>query len=224
MKDDAAVAAEPREGTDEVLHDVSNLLMSLVATVSMAKHQAHYSPGLKGSLDSVENGLFVVSRLLDRLRTDPSVPCTAGVDVIEELRRHEKFWAGCAGEHVHFSMTLPRGSVRVPLRRTDLYRILVNLIGNAAEATPPGGRIVLQCGVDQTAHWVELRDTGRGMTEEQLAAAYIDGYTGAGSSGLGLGTVRALVMRAGGELSISSKPRGGTLVRIEFAATGGMGT
>lgn len=108
------------------------------------------------------------------------------------------------------------GTMIVP--RADLVPALVPLIRNALDATG-GGPVTLA--VERRAGLLafEVRDTGPGMTPEELLRAGEPFYTtkppGRGT-GLGLYVVRLLAERLGGELRLSSEPGRGTVARLEF--------
>jgi len=70
---------------------------------------------------------------------------------------------------------------------------------------------------------LRVRDTGVGMTDEEIAAA-LEPFGGSPSpgqgNGLGLPVTRALVGANGASMAIRSRPREGTLVEIAFVAAG----
>jgi len=108
---------------------------------------------------------------------------------------------------------------------TKVKQIVVNLLSNAIKFTPRGGKVRVGSRLrasDKIEIWVA--DTGIGMTEAEMAEAILpfrqprrppDGsYAG---TGLGLPIAKALVTLHGGDMQISSKPRGGTEVRFTVA-------
>lgn len=93
-------------------------------------------------------------------------------------------------------------------------QILVNLVANARDAMPEGGRIILRTGqLGSGMACLEVEDTGHGMTPEVQAKVFEAFYTtkapGRGT-GLGLASVRTLVAQAGGEIRLWSEPGRGT--------------
>ena len=102
-------------------------------------------------------------------------------------------------------------------------RILENLTRNAVEAVEPsGGRVALA--VARTASGVrfEVRDTGPGMTREEMDRAFEPFHsTKPVGTGLGLPIVRRLVMDLGGTLKVESAPGKGTTFVIELPAAEG---
>jgi two-component system OmpR family sensor kinase len=94
------------------------------------------------------------------------------------------------------------------------------LIENAVNGTEPGDRIALIGSATPTGWHVEISDTGRGMTEHEVArllAGQPVNYTG---TGLGIAIVRSVVAALDGELRIQSCPGDGTSVTIAVPAAG----
>jgi signal transduction histidine kinase len=76
--------------------------------------------------------------------------------------------------------------------------------------------------IDQTAGPVRVtvRDTGVGMSSDEVARMFDRFYKGAGSrgSGLGLAIVKSIVMAHGGQITASSEPGKGTMVEFTLSA------
>jgi signal transduction histidine kinase len=104
-----------------------------------------------------------------------------------------------------------------------LRRILENLIRNAVESlTNAGGSVTVQLEPISTGVRLVVSDTGRGMTESELARAFDDFHTSKPTgTGLGLSVVRRLASDIGATLRIDTKPNQGTSVTLEM--TGGDG-
>jgi signal transduction histidine kinase len=102
-----------------------------------------------------------------------------------------------------------------------LRRILENLLRNAVESLPPaGGTVTVETrrSDDSTVRFT-IADTGRGMTEHEMAHAFDDFFTTKeGGTGLGLSVVRRLTADLNGALRIDSAPARGTTVTIDVPA------
>ena len=103
-----------------------------------------------------------------------------------------------------------------------LRQVFSNLIGNAVKFTPPGGAVTLEArAVADGGVSVQVRDTGLGMTKEEIAVALMPfAQVDAGHSrwregtGLGLPIAKALVQLHGGRLTIRSAKSLGTEVAV----------
>jgi len=112
---------------------------------------------------------------------------------------------------------LPRVEANMP----EMESALMNLIGNALDATPPGGRVYVGARVSPAHDGVELfvTDTGSGMSPDVLQRIFDPFFStkpvGQGT-GLGLSITRSIVEAHGGRIDVESAPGTGTTVRLRF--------
>lgn len=107
------------------------------------------------------------------------------------------------------------GPLELPLGPRSLKQILLNLLLNASQAIEGPGRIEIAGRLRSRTVELEIRDTGRGMTEEEKRRACEPFYsTRATGSGLGLTLVSSLVQASGGSLRIESTAGTGTTITL----------
>jgi signal transduction histidine kinase/ActR/RegA family two-component response regulator len=96
---------------------------------------------------------------------------------------------------------------------SELREVLTNIIFNAVDAMPEGGRLTVSS-QSQADDWVELRisDTGIGMTDEVKKRIFDPFFTtkGVTNSGLGMSVSYGIIKRHGGEILVESEPGRGT--------------
>jgi len=101
-----------------------------------------------------------------------------------------------------------------------LQEALTNLVQNALEFTPQGGRVTLGGSVRDRAVYFTVTDTGPGVPEYALARVFERFYslerpgTGRKSTGLGLSLVREIAHLHGGEVVLANRPEGGTVATL----------
>jgi signal transduction histidine kinase len=116
-----------------------------------------------------------------------------------------------------------------------LHEVLTNLVSNAIKYNRIGGSVAVFIGADADQTWVEVTDSGRGMTPVQLAHLF-EPFNRLGAerlqiagTGLGLSIARTMTELMGGTLTASSQPDQGTTFRLTLpraaadAATEGKG-
>jgi two-component system, cell cycle sensor histidine kinase and response regulator CckA len=142
------------------------------------------------------------------------------------------------GPEYQLVLDLPADLPSVRADRTQVEQVLINLVLNARDATPPGGTISLvaqtveldgayaQRHVDVTLRqgpyvMLAVTDTGKGMDAETRERAFEPFYTTKGvgqGTGLGLSTVYGIVKQAAGYVWIYSEPGQGTSVKVYLPA------
>ena len=108
----------------------------------------------------------------------------------------------------------------------QIQQVLLNLMVNARQAMPEGGRLILRLTHDESAGLVDLmvRDTGCGMPPEVLRKIFEPHFstksgpdeTGKGGSGLGLCSCREIVEAHRGRIRVESAPGRGTAITVRL--------
>lgn len=121
-------------------------------------------------------------------------------------------------------LRLHDGDLRARIDESSLRSALTNLILNAVQAMPGGGRLTVVTRRAADSLVVEVEDTGVGMSEEQMSNVFEAFYT-TKTYGLGLGMsyAKKVVEQHGGRISVESHTGEGTAVRIYLPAAPGEG-
>ncbi|MDE6845075.1 MAG: HAMP domain-containing histidine kinase [Lachnospiraceae bacterium] len=103
--------------------------------------------------------------------------------------------------------------------REQLFRALENLLYNAADFTPPDGKITLSLTSDGAFAYIAVADTGCGIPEKDLPNIFHRSYTtrsDKGGQGLGLAITRAIVLEHAGQIEAVSREGAGTTFTISL--------
>ena len=134
--------------------------------------------------------------------------------VLEFLDFYKPQAAGCS---IEISPHLESGLPLVPLDRSLMRQVLMNLALNAQQAMPNGGLLELQTYYRDGRVHLDLIDNGSGMderTREKMFQAFFS--TRAAGSGLGLPTARKIIESHGGTISCESEPGRGTRFTVSL--------
>ncbi len=134
------------------------------------------------------------------------------------------------GPDIEVQVDVPEDLPLILADETQLLQVILNLVDNARNAMPEGGRLEIVARPEQgEAHaetnpgWIvlEVRDSGAGIDEEHLPLVFDPFFTtrmAEGGSGLGLASVKGIVTQHGGTISVSSAVGRGTVFTIRLPA------
>lgn len=169
----------------------------------------------------------------ERGRGGDLLPALPIANLAAEVRVNRNLLAALAGPSIALSIETRGGAQPVRLSGEDLTRLLVNLVKNAAEAMPHGGRIRIGLRGPETAGGaapclvLAVEDSGPGIPEEALERIFAAGYTTRAQAGplsgwaqshhgLGLAIARSIVEGAGGRIAASNCAHGGACFTLEL--------
>ena len=96
----------------------------------------------------------------------------------------------------------------VPLDASRLKQVVLNLIRNAIEAIPGGGRVLVECGLVEGQARLVVHDTGAGLPKDlDIFQLFVTNKPR--GTGLGLPIAHQIVLEHGGEISARNRPGGG---------------
>lgn len=106
----------------------------------------------------------------------------------------------------------------VMANREQLFRAMENLLYNAADFTPADGKITIRLSSDEESAYIEVTDTGCGISKEDLPHIFRRSFTtrgDRGGQGLGLAITRDIILEHGGQIEAESeKENGSTFVIV----------
>jgi PAS domain S-box-containing protein len=212
-----------------VAHDFNNALTAILGRAQLMRRQVK-DESLTHNLDVIqtaaEDAAATVRRIQTFARQSPAKEfelldaSSLLRDAIEITRTRWENEARLRG--LHYDVELHADCPHPVLgSASELREVFVNLIVNAVDAMPLGGRLNISC--DRTGDRLILRftDTGLGMTEDVRERIFEPFYTtkGAHGTGLGLAVSYGIIERHQGEFSVESEVGRGTTFEIQLPAT-----
>jgi two-component system, NtrC family, sensor kinase len=136
------------------------------------------------------------------------------IDIVESMRAQAETLS------VSLEALAPVDPIYIVGDAFALGRVYRNLLVNALQATPPGGRVRIAMSTANGVAEVRITDTGCGIEPERLKAIFED-YVTTKKRGLGLGLAIAkrIVEQLGGTIEIASEVGKGTMFVLQFPVT-----
>jgi PAS domain S-box-containing protein len=218
--------------TGGVAHDFNNLLTVIIGNLDMALESAPIEPrrALQSALHAAEKGATLTQRLLAFSRQQALNP--EPVDLNRLVAGMEEMLRRTLGEDVDITMQLRPDLWPGLVDRGQLENALLNLVVNARDAMPDGGKLTIETGnvhldesyaamnsevVPGAYTMLAVTDTGVGMPPEVVRRAtepfFTTKETGKGT-GLGLSMIFGFVKQSHGHMKIYSEVGIGTSVRL----------
>ena len=224
---------------DGVAHDFNNLLSVILNNLDFALEQVEPESAagadIKSAASAAKRAVALTRQLLIFARSDDADVGNIDLDaVVTDLAA---MLAQILGNHIELQIDLGHTGEIVHVDPTRVEHILLNLTTNARDAMSRGGTLTIATSVVEVDHQgaplaagrylaLVVSDNGTGMSEDSRARAFEPFFTtkpvGLGT-GLGLPTVFAAAVQAGGTASIRSAPGRGTTVSVWLPCAGADG-
>jgi two-component system cell cycle sensor histidine kinase/response regulator CckA len=223
-----------------IAHDLNNMLLAITGYAEFLSRALDEQDGRRADLEQIKlcanRSAALTAQLLAFARRDVVQPRPLDLNVL--ISRSERMLRPLLGESIELQMSLAEGDAMVHADPGRLEQALLNLVFNARDAMPRGGRLLIETRkalLDKSA-WpahggvkfepgryvvLSVTDTGHGMDRSTLARVFEPFFTTKGvgqGTGLGLAMVYGTVKRAGGFIWAYSEPEVGTVFRIYLPA------
>ena len=221
--------------TGGVAHDFNNLLMIITGSLNLLKKAAEGDPKALRAVQAIESaaqrGAALTGQLLTFARRQNVNPQT--VEVRERIFSMREILNTGLGSAVELAIDVDDDTWPVTVDPSEFETALVNLVINARDAMPQGGKVTVRAGnvfVDDDARkgdhvLITVNDTGSGIAADILPNIFDPFFTtkpiGKGT-GLGLSQVHGFVHQAGGTVAVDSELGKGTSFRIYLPRTTAM--
>jgi signal transduction histidine kinase len=211
-----------------IAHELNNPLATISLRMESMLSQLPSDDPLRRPLEVVQQEAERMAALVANLlqlgrRGQPQV---STLDVPDELSQAlELMHYHLAQRQIRLETDFDPLAPRVLADRQQLRQVFLNLLTNAADAMPEGGRLVVRVaggsgGPEMTGMvTVEVSDTGVGISPEILAHVWEPFFTTKGEgkgTGLGLSICRHILQEHGATIELDSQPGQGTTARVRL--------
>jgi len=224
-----------------VAHDFNNVLGVVLGYCESVLRQLGPAHPLRQEVQEIERaasrGAALTSQLLAFSRQQVLQPRI--LDLNEVVHDMERMLPRLLGEDIHLDIVIGRDLPSILADRSQVEQVLMNLVVNARDAMPTGGKLTIETGqleldedyVRQHAGarvgqhvMLAVTDTGLGMDKATQARAFEPFFTtkelGRGT-GLGLATAFGIVKQSGGSIWVYSEQGHGTTFKVFFPMADG---
>lgn len=213
-------------------HDFNNLLTVLLGNLALAEMRFGSQPDKVGEITTAKQATLQAQNLVQQLLTFArgGAPIKRHVSLSDMVKVFFEHHARVP--NVHYFVEVQEDLPQVAVDPNQIRRLLGNLVRNAEQATVRGGEIHVRCEAATTNEMfphetvaddtsdlagvtLEVRDTGEGISSEQLPRIFEPYFTtrkSENATGLGLTVCESIAKAHGGNLSVSSQPGQGTRV------------
>lgn len=209
-----------------VAHDFNNTLAAILGRAQLLLRNSEpeqLKRGLNLIIKAAEDGAKTVKRIQDfaRQRRDHDFELVSIdqilLDVSEITRPRWKDRAEAASVHINLDLKI-HSNARVMGDDSELREVLVNMVFNAVDAMPNGGRLTLSAVELDDSVVISVSDTGSGMGPEVSSRIFDPFFTTKGKAGLGLGLAVSfgIIRRHEGTVEVESEVGRGTTFRISL--------
>jgi len=217
-----------------IAHDFNNLLTIITGYTELALGRPTVPPEIRSDIERIENAAGraagLVRQLLAFSRRQVLQPKTLDLNAI--VLNLDKLLRRLMDDNVEMVTQVVENVGKVKADPAQIEQVIMNLVVNARDAMPNGGRLVVEtCNVELDAVYAEdhvsvkpgryvmlaVSDTGVGMDRQTIAHIFEPFYTTKESgrgTGLGLSTVYGIVKQSGGYIWVYSELGKGSTFKI----------
>ncbi len=204
-------------------HDIRNPLQAITSELFLAKSDISVLPNgeqksnLNESIDSIEKNVFYINKIVADLQdfARPLIPKRETVNVGGSIK--ESLAMVAIPENIQIKLSNVESLPPLTADSTMLKRILTNLIQNAVQAMPNGGKVTVGAIRENRIVKIIVEDTGEGIPEEAKAKLFTPLFTTKSKGqGFGLAVVKRLVEAQDGEIFFESEQGRGTKFIVQF--------
>ena len=208
-----------RRHASSVAHDFNNLLAVITGYTEMMLKRLRADDPLRRNAEAIKRATEWGSALAQQILSGSRRPAPAPVpvDLNQLVGNVTRVLQPLLGDAIELVTRLSPSLARVSANPHQIGQVIMNLVVNARDAMPNGGRLTIETGNVGQAVMLAVGDTGCGMDDETRARLFEPYFTtkepGRGS-GLGLATVYDVVTQCGGQISVMSDAGAGSTFKI----------
>jgi signal transduction histidine kinase len=203
-------------------HDIRNPLQAITSDLYLIEEELKNNPdctseGIAESIASINENIAYINKIVSDLQDYTRTLTLNPVDV--NLKDLFNGMSSLVPANIEVRLVVP-SELTIKTDQTYLKRAMSNLVLNAVQAMPDGGKLTLSAEVQAGRALISVADTGVGIPEEIKPNLFKPMFTTkAKGQGLGLAVVKRLVEALGGSISFESQAGRGTRFTVSLPLT-----
>jgi len=217
--------ASLRRHASSVAHDFNNLLAVITGYTEMMLRRLRSDDPMRRNAEAIKRatewGAALAQQILAGSRRQPPAPTP--VDLNQLVGNVTRVLQPLLGDNIELLTRLDSGLGRVSANPHQIGQVIMNLVVNARDAMPQGGRLTIETANVGQVVMLAVSDTGSGMdneTRSRLFEPYFTTKEPGRGSGVGLATVYDVVTQFGGQISVMSDAGAGSTFKIYLPRAG----
>jgi signal transduction histidine kinase/ActR/RegA family two-component response regulator len=207
-----------------VAHDFNNLLTVISGYASLLRADVAGNANALGKVDAIATAGERANDLTRQLLTfsPQQVVQMSLLDLNQSVLETKSLISSALGDDIDLELRLAADLPPIRADAGQISQVLVNLVLNARDAMPQGGRVEITTATEPFDERGSIRltvtDTGSGIDPETRGRIFEPFFStkGKNGTGLGLATVYGIVERAGGSIAVDSTPGAGSTFSLVF--------
>ncbi|WP_162532439.1 hybrid sensor histidine kinase/response regulator [Candidatus Scalindua japonica] len=218
--------------TAGISHEYNNILTIISGTAQLMEMDHKNDKKLAESLGTIKRATddgAEISRMMYRFtKVDKGVSSLEVHQATDLLKQAIDFtmprWKSMAqanGINYHLDQEDMKDAISILCNPTEIREVFINIINNALDAMPEGGRLSFRSWNKENAAFISISDSGKGMVEEVQRNIFDPFFTTKRpeGTGLGLSIVYGIITRHGGKIEVESNVGTGSTFTLLFPVT-----
>jgi two-component system, NtrC family, sensor kinase len=205
-----------------IAHEINEPLAGILGLAQLMEKNSSLDKEANVDLENIVSASLhareVVKKLMLFARQMPS--SQARINLNDSVRNAIFFLESrCRKNMITIFLDLAKDLPDIMADSSQIHQVLINLVVNALQAMPTGGKITLKTTFNKENVFLECIDTGTGMSKNVKSQIFNPFFTTKKvneGTGLGLSVVHGIIYSHRGSIKVKSKPNAGTTFKITF--------
>jgi PAS domain S-box-containing protein len=204
-------------------HDIRNPLQAITSDVYLLKEELKVMPereeksSAEESLEGIEKNVDYINKIVADLQ-DFARPLNPRVEEVNlKLIIEDLLAKNMLPENVKVTVRVEAAAEKIMVDSTFISRIMYNLVNNAGQAMPKGGKLTIHAYKEAKDVLITVKDTGVGIPEKVKDKLFAPMFTTKSKGqGFGLAVIKRLTEALGGKVTFESQEDKGTTFTVRL--------